>query len=222
MLVDVDQQGNLTQGLGIEDYQRFMTDYFRNMKMALAPVKIREGLDLLPCDISLSAIPLYLSGQLSREMYLKDILKPAQRYYDFAIIDCPPALDIIIQNALTASDFCIIPVAPSAYSYNGLVTMTQIVDTIKEKINNKLRIAGILITQYEKGSVCSKAIDDKLVDVMDGCNVFVTRIRKRSVYSRALEVSKAIFELKNKEYAEIDCINFTEELLKIIDDGETR
>lgn len=216
LLVDLDQQGNLTQGLGALEYEYSMTEYFQNLKLNVKPIHITENLDLLPCDISFSTVELYLSGQMNREKHLKTILKPAKGVYEFVIIDCPPALNFIVVNALSASDYCIIPVTPSMYAYNGMLGMLDIINSVKEGINEDLKVAGILITQYEKSSKMSNMIVEKLNSMEDKQYIFNTIIRRRAGYSQAIEQSKSIFQLNNTIEAQEDYKQFTDELLKNI------
>lgn len=170
-LIDLDPQGNTTQGLGYNPDDLDCTiatimdkiisrDY--NITQNLGVLHHEEGIDLIPSSIDLSLMEMkLLSVYIGREKILNAYLEMIRDLYDFIIIDCKPSLDIITLNALTAADGVLIPVQAQYYSAKGLEQLLGTINSvITEGLNSKLTVDGILFTLANDRTNNFKQISD--------------------------------------------------------------
>ncbi len=221
LLVDADAQGNLTQMLGwpqpdelpisLADLMgRVITD--QPLRPLEGVLKTKEGVDLMPANIDLSAMEVTLVNTMSRETILRQLLSSVGERYDYAIIDCMPSLGMMTINALTAADSVIIPVQAQYLPAKGLEQLLKTVTRVKRQLNPRLEIDGILLTMVDERTLLSKGIVD-LVRRTYGGHVFAAQI-PRSV--RVAEVSlagKSIYELDRNGKAAAAYDSLTKEVL---------
>ena len=153
LVVDMDPQGNATSGLGVEpDSSGCMYDVLLEGK-PLQDVVVKtgiEGLYVAPATINLVGAEIELVSSLAREFKLKRALeKLAQDSYDRVLLDCPPSLDLLTLNALTAADEVLIPVQCEYYALEGLTQLMQSVRMVREELNPGLRVGGVLLTMFD-------------------------------------------------------------------------
>ena len=159
LLVDIDPQASLTQGLGIEAEGASIAEVLGGSTrgtLALVDIiqPIKERLDLAPSDIALASSELRLVSRYGRENVLKQALGKLGDGYDLAIIDCPPSLGILTINALAASDGVIVPTLPAAPDLRGVLLFLDTLDEMQENgINDTLELMGILLVQYDGRTV---------------------------------------------------------------------
>jgi chromosome partitioning protein len=153
LAIDMDPQGNLTSGLGLEKgnidntvYELIMGD--STFEECLAK-NVEENLDVLPSDSDLSGAEIELIDIDHKEAQLKSHLAPYRDQYDFIIIDCPPSISLLTINSMTAADSVMIPIQCEYYALEGLTQILKTVSLVKKKMNPDLRIAGILFTMYD-------------------------------------------------------------------------
>lgn len=153
LAIDMDPQGNLTSGLGLEKgnidntvYELIMGD--STFEECLAK-NVEENLDVLPSDSDLSGAEIELIDMDHKEAQLKSHLAPYRDQYDFIIIDCPPSISLLTINSMTAADSVMIPIQCEYYALEGLTQILKTVSLVKKKMNPDLRIAGILFTMYD-------------------------------------------------------------------------
>ncbi len=153
LLVDFDPQGNTTGGTAPEEAAGRPTIYDLICGTASVSESIirdaAEGVDLIPADINLAGAEIELSEIENGQTALKNIIKNIKRNYDYVFIDCPPSIGTLTVNALTASDGAIIPVQCEYYALEGLSQVLNTIDIVKQKLNTKLKIYGILFTMYD-------------------------------------------------------------------------
>ena len=153
MLVDFDPQGNASSGLGLEreDFQRTVYD----MLVDEAPIdaciikNIQNNLDILPSDMNLAGAEIEFQEVEEKEKLLKEYLAQVRDAYDFIIIDCPPSLNILTINALTAADTVLVPIQCEYYALEGLNQVLKTVDLVKRKLNPQLELEGVVFTMYD-------------------------------------------------------------------------
>ncbi len=152
LLVDNDPQANLTTACGIEHPDELENTIYSAMidGIPIEPVAISEALSLIPAQLSYAKAEQVLQSSPSGYFRLKKILEPIQSSYDYILIDCPPSLGILTGNALTCCDFVIIVAQSSFLSIKGLQTIIDVVEEVKESINEKIKIAGFAITQTNR------------------------------------------------------------------------
>jgi chromosome partitioning protein len=153
LLVDNDPQGNTTSGLGIDKAQ-IAEDIYDVLLADVSAERVIQptgtpGLDLIPATINLAGAEIELVSTLSRETKLKRALEPLLPRYDYILIDCPPSLGLLTLNALTAADEVLIPVQAEYYALEGLSQLTNVLRRVREMLNPRLTITGVLVTMYD-------------------------------------------------------------------------
>ncbi|KAA6315064.1 Sporulation initiation inhibitor protein Soj [termite gut metagenome] len=189
LLVDLDGQANLTDSLGLSQDVGFKHSIYDAIKgkCNLPVYENKEGLEVVPSCLDLSAAETELLGEPGREMFLKNLLKPVRDSYDFVLIDCPPSLSLLTLNAMTASDSLIIPLQSEYLAMRGMVKLTNVIKTVRERLNPDLKIEGVLVTQYDSRKNLNKSIAE-LVNEMFAGKVFKTYIRENVTIAEATSV----------------------------------
>jgi chromosome partitioning protein len=167
LLVDFDPQGALSRGLGVvnEDVKTIY-DLMLDRKMKATDVIVHTevpGLDLIPANIQLSAAEIQLVAEPGRERILAGVLRPILGDYDVIMIDCQPSLGLLTVNALTAAHGVLIPVACDFFALRGLELLIQnTVELVQERLNENLKIDGILATMFDPRTLHSREMLNKL------------------------------------------------------------
>jgi chromosome partitioning protein len=164
LLIDLDAQAHLTINMGIknpEEVERTVYDLLIDPDTSINDVVLEAetiGVHFVPANIELSGAEVQLINEIGREGVLKEKLSPAQRRYDFVIIDCPPSLALVTLNAFVASDEVIIPLQCEYFGMKGMQQLLHTIDRIKAKLNPKLKVAGILPTIYKGRTLHSQEV----------------------------------------------------------------
>lgn len=153
LVIDMDPQANATSGLGVvESVSGCMYDVLLEGK-PLEEVAVKtdiEGLDVAPSSINLVGAEVELVSSLAREYKLKRILeKMPGDLYDRVLMDCPPSLDLLTLNALTAADEVLIPIQCEYYALEGLTQLMRSIRMVREELNPELRVGGVLLTMFD-------------------------------------------------------------------------
>ncbi|KZZ72625.1 chromosome partitioning protein, partial [Oleiphilus sp. HI0132] len=166
LLIDLDPQGNATMGSGISKNEIEYTAYDVLTKKADVQEVITRSVvgkyDVIPSNGDLTAAEVELLNEIGREHRLKQALKSIRDDYEFVLIDCPPSLNMLTVNALSASDGVIIPMQCEYYALEGLAALMNTVEQIRETINPKLEISGILRTMYDPRNSLTRDVSDEL------------------------------------------------------------
>lgn len=169
LLVDMDPQGNLAMiafGREFNPHSRLSTSVYNvligSAKLSDIILKVRDGLDIAPSNINLSGAEVELLNEIGRESILRDALAPLDDRYDFAIIDCPPALGVLTINGLTAADMVIIPVECKDISTKGIPLLLNTIQKIKARSNPDLHLLGILPTRFDSRTAHSREVLEAL------------------------------------------------------------
>lgn len=152
LVIDLDPQGNLTTGLGIQLSKGQLTAYEVLMGQAAlqdAVIQTPYNLSLLPSDVTLAQAERQLQSQNGRFLILRELLRQAQLEFDYILIDCPPSLGLLTANALVAADSLLIPVQCQFFALKGLEALLKNVQIVREKLNPQLRVVGVLPTMAE-------------------------------------------------------------------------
>ena len=178
LVVDLDPQSNLTMSLGIdpEHVERSMFDVLVH-RMPIEEVIHHVELDVAVSSIDLAGAELALSSMIGRERALEKALMPIVHEYDFVLIDTPPSLGLLTINALTAATGVIVPVQCEYLSLRGLVQLENTLTMIRENLNPRVKIRGILPTMLDSRLLHAKEALD-LLEQNFGDLVFKTRVRK--------------------------------------------
>jgi chromosome partitioning protein len=169
LLVDFDPQGALSVGLGVQPHQLEQTIYNAIMERS---VDVRdvvrsttvEGMDLLPSNIDLSAAEVQLVAEVGREQTLGRLLRPMIGEYDYILVDCQPSLGLLTVNALAAADSVIIPLECEFFSLRGVALLIDTIEKVRERLNPKLEISGILATMFDPRTLHSREVMARVVE----------------------------------------------------------
>lgn len=153
LLVDIDPQGNSTSGFGIDKNAVEHTLYElllgENTVKECMIENVIENLSLIPSNVNLSGAEIELVSLEDREYILKKCLEKVKRKYDYIIMDCPPSLSILTINAMTAANSVLVPIQCEYYALEGLSQLLHTIDLVKERLNKRLKIEGVVFTMYD-------------------------------------------------------------------------
>lgn len=214
LMVDLDGQQSLTAASGAAAREVSIMDLLtRKGKAAEAIIKTGCG-DMIPATASLSTADLVLK-ETGREYRLKEALKTVGKYYDYCIIDSPPALGVLTVNALTAADACIITAQADIFSLQAINALEQTIKTIRAYTNKGLKVRGVLITRYNGRAVLSRDAADMIQAKAQEMHtdLFKTKIRECIAVKEAQAMRKSIFEYAPKSNAAADYMALIEELI---------
>jgi len=151
--IDIDPQGNTTSGLGIDKnnlentvYELFLDEC--TFEECIRP-SIMESLWVIPSNVNLSGAEIELVSMENKEYLLKNKLDAEKENYDFIIIDCPPSLNLLTVNAMTAADTVLVPIQCEYYALEGLTQLIHTIGLIKKRLNPRLEIEGVVFTMYD-------------------------------------------------------------------------
>lgn len=153
LALDMDPQGNMTSGLGVDKDAAEKTVY--DLIIGNAGIEecicreAIENLDVLPSNINLSAAEIELIGVENKEYILSTEVEKVKENYDFIIIDCPPALSMLTINAMTTADSVIVPIQCEYYALEGLSQLMHTIDLVQDRLNASLEIEGVVFTMYD-------------------------------------------------------------------------
>ena len=176
LLVDLDPQGALSVGLGVNPLQLDLTVYNLLMErdVSVDDVMLKTdvaGMDLLPSNIDLSAAEIQLVNEVAREQTLLRTLGPVLDDYDIILIDCQPSLGLLTVNALTAAHGVIIPLECEFFALRGVALLIQTIQKIQERLNPQLELEGILATMYDARTLHGREVLARVVEAF-GDKVF--------------------------------------------------
>jgi chromosome partitioning protein len=169
LLVDMDPQGALSAGLGVPHYElektihNVLVEPRVSIDDVLLSTRIKH-MDLVPSNIDLSAAEIQLVNEVGREQTLGRALHPVLDRYDYVLIDCQPSLGLLTVNGLACSDGVVIPTECEYFSLRGLALLTDTVDKVRDRLNPKLEISGILLTRYDPRTVNAREVMARVVE----------------------------------------------------------
>ncbi|MBL8151685.1 MAG: ParA family protein [Blastocatellia bacterium] len=166
LLIDLDPQGALSAGVGINSFTLSLTIYdaLRDPNQELSGIILSSeiGCDIAPANIDLAAAEIQLVSEPGRERILKEKLAKVVDSYDLVLIDCPPSLGLLTLNALAASTGVIVPVQTQYFALRGMEMLFKTVEKVKMRINPDLRLVGILPTIYDSRTIHAKEVLEEL------------------------------------------------------------
>nr|WP_308250898.1 ParA family protein [Nonomuraea rhizosphaerae] len=182
LLVDFDPQGALCIGLGINPNSLEMSAYNLLMDKHISAEEVLlqtgvENLDLVPCNIDLSAAEVQLVTEVGREYVLGRALKPLLPHYDVCLIDCQPSLGLLTVNALACAHGIIVPLECEFFALRGVALLMDTIAKVQERINSDLVIEGLLATMYDARTLHGREVVESLMGAF-GDKVFHTVINR--------------------------------------------
>ena len=153
LTIDLDPQGNTTSGIGLEKSELKDTVYELlldecTIKSCIYETQI-DGLHIIPANVNLSGAEIELLGINDREYLLKNAIDYIRDDYDFIIIDCPPALNMLTLDAMTTANSILVPIQCEYYALEGLSQLIHTIDLVQQRLNPKMIIEGVVFTMYD-------------------------------------------------------------------------
>lgn len=224
LLIDADPQGDLTTYLGYFDGESLEVTLADVMRKIMQDETIesndgilhqKEGVDLVPSNLDLSAMEVNLVNAMSRERILSLYIDKIKKNYDYVIIDCMPSLGMITINALTAADNVIIPVQAHFLPAKGMTQLLKTIGRVQRNTNSNLRISGILLTLVDSRTNLAKEIK-KTIQSSYGSkiNMFKTEIPVAVSTAESPSQGESIFEYDPKSTVSEAYRKFAKEVLK--------
>ena len=187
LMIDLDSQASLSISAGLEPFEHELSIVSvlgkKSESINMCMLELNKNLYIVTSRLELAQLEIEMIGRQARELILKRALIPVLDDFDYILIDCPPQLSILTINALSCSDYVIIPVKTDYLAYRGMELLHESIKEIQEIINQKLKILGIIATLYE-----SRVKDDNkiLFAIKDKYNVIATikklAIAKKGIY----------------------------------------
>ena len=174
LTIDIDPQGNTTSGFGIDKssldktlYELLMGNADRKEVIVKTPIEELPMLDVIPSNVNLSGAEIELFDLEDKEYILKKATDKLKKKYDYIILDCPPSLSILTVNALCAADSVIVPIQCEYYALEGLSQLIYTINLVKERLNDKLKIRGIVFTMFDVRNKLSQQVVENVKDNLD-------------------------------------------------------
>jgi chromosome partitioning protein len=165
LVIDMDPQGNSTSGLGFsKDHRDNIYDALLKSR-PLVEVYLSsqlEHLKLVPSHRDLVGAEIQLFSEEKREQRLRNLLLPVLGHFDYVLIDCPPALNLLTLNALTAADSVLVPMQCEYYALEGLADLMNTVSTVQQQLNPPLVLEGILLTMFDERTNLSRQVQEDI------------------------------------------------------------
>ncbi len=171
LALDLDPQGNMTSGLGVDKDQVENSVY--DLIIGQTGIEecickeVIENLDVLPSNINLSAAEIELIGVENKEYIIRNEMEKVKDRYDFVIIDCPPALSMLTINAMTTADSVLVPIQCEYYALEGLSQLIHTINLVQERLNPALVIEGVVFTMYDARTNLSLQVVENVKDNLD-------------------------------------------------------
>jgi chromosome partitioning protein len=196
LAVDLDAQSNLTFSMGGNSADAGAYELMTGRAKPGQIIQTTAQGDIIPASMNLATADSTLTGQ-NRSTALADALKPVKKKYDVITIDCPPALNILLVNALTAADVVIIPITADMYALQGLYQLKQSIQAA-QKINKALKIGGAVFTRHSTRTILARDLADVIKDkcaeleipvydtvIREGVAIREAQTQRQSIYDYA-------------------------------------
>ncbi len=202
MLVDIDPQGNATMGSGVNKEEVKASTYsvlIGNDPIDTAAIAVESGYDLVPSNANLSGAEVELIEMENRERRLRTVLAPVREKYDYILIDCPPALNLLTVNALVAASSVIIPMQCEYFALEGLTALLSTIRRIREVLNPSLEVEGLLRTMYDPRNKLDNEVSAQLKQHF-GDKLYRTIIPRNVRLAEAPSYGKAViaYDMQSK------------------------
>ena len=221
LAVDLDPQGNLSFAMKANlDGTPTIYNVMKGELTAEEIVQTTESGDILPANILLSGADMEFTST-GREYLLKEAIQEIAKQYEYVIIDCPPALSILTINAFVASNYIVVPCIADVFSLQGMAQLNNTIQSVKKYCNPTLKVAGILLTRFNKRTLLGNHIQK----LLDNATSSMKTIRFDSCIRNAVSVQESQFQRENmldydeKSNAMLDYANFLDELEGVIHAG---
>ncbi|SEJ74662.1 AAA domain-containing protein [Dyadobacter sp. SG02] len=193
LLVDMDTQGNLSQCFNVDVPDKQVIDTLLDKNKPLPLVEIESNLFVSPSDIRMSAKESELINSVGGDRRLATALSPLKGDFDFILLDCPPATNILTTNCLVASDSCIIPIQPEASAYFGVENLMERIKQIRDYSNSSLTVSGIVFTLVQKNQNVHKQMMTHISETFKSYRIFKTMIEMSTIIKQSQVARQDLF-----------------------------
>lgn len=211
LLIDFDPQANLTYSFGIRNPKNTIVEVLQGKQTIQTILVKKEGLDIAPSSSLLADLEVSIINKIGREQLLQDQLK-GLKGYDYVFIDSPPSLSILTINALTTAGEVLIPLQMEILSLQGLTQLLKTIDEVKNVLNKKLRITGIVVSMYDGRRRLSSEILNEIKNNLKE-KVFNSVIRICVKITEAPSFAKSVLSYAPSSEGAIDYKNLAKEFL---------
>ena len=225
-VMDLDPQAHASLHFGITalDGEPSMYEVLcGDVSISQARRVVNDNLSVVPSNLDLAAAELELSGEVGREMILRDAIDEDDEPFDYLILDCPPSLGVLTLNALVAVQEVFLPLQPHFLALHGLSKLLKTIEVVSRRLNNSLRLSGVLLCMYDSNTrlaaEVSTDIDDFFESTRGGrdfyahAKFFETRIRRNVRLAEAPSFGQSIFEYSAESNGAADYAALAEEVL---------
>ena len=223
LLVDLDPQGNATMGSGIDKRRVGSSVYRVLLGECTAPAAIlhsqQGGYDVIPANRELAGAEVELVDAERREARLREALRACTERYDFVLLDCPPALNLLTVNALVAADAVMIPMQCEYYALEGLSDLVETIKRIREHLNPRLEIDGLLRTMYDPRNTLAKQVSKDLMSHF-GDKVYRTIVPRNIRLAEAPSYGVPALDLDRKSKGALAYLALAGEMLTRVERAE--
>lgn len=171
LAIDMDPQGNMSSGLGIDKDNVDYTVYDLLIGEATIEQVLHkeaiENLDVIPANIDLSGAEIELLETENKEYILRGEVLKIRSNYDYVIIDCPPSLSMLTINSMTTADTVLVPIQCEYYALEGLSQLIKTIELVKERLNENLEMEGVVFTMYDARTNLSLQVVENVKDNLD-------------------------------------------------------
>ena len=217
LAIDMDPQGNMSSGLGLDKNAIDGTIY----DMIIGENDVEEvidhgtidNLDILPSNVDLSAVEIELIDVDNKEFIVKDAIQKIRDNYDYIIIDCPPSLSLLTINAMTTADSVLVPIQCEYYALEGLSQLIHTVELVKERLNSILEIEGVVFTMYDARTNLSLQVVENVKDNLQQ-NIYKTIIPRNIRLAEAPSYGTPINQYDPKSAGAESYMRLAEEVIE--------
>ena len=172
LVIDTDPQGNTTSGFGLEKNEIENTVYELmldecSIKDSIQQVEKLEKLQVIPSNENLAGAEIELLGINDKEYRLKNAVDYIRDDYDFIILDCPPSLNMLTVNAMTTADSVLVPIQCEYYALEGMGSLLHTIDLVRERLNPRLTIDGVVFTMYDARTKLSAEVIESVKENLE-------------------------------------------------------
>lgn len=217
LAIDMDPQGNMSSGLGLDKDSIDKTIY----DMIIGENDVEEvidhgtidNLDILPSNVDLSAVEIELIDVDNKEFVVRDAIQKIRDNYDYIIIDCPPSLSLLTINAMTTADSVLVPIQCEYYALEGLSQLIHTVELVKERLNSTLEIEGVVFTMYDARTNLSLQVVENVKDNLQQ-NIYKTIIPRNIRLAEAPSYGTPINQYDPKSAGAESYMRLAEEVIE--------
>ena len=216
LLIDADAQANLTTsvGLGYDESPNLADVLSERVPMEKAIRYDNVVAPIIPATLELAELEISLAAQLDGRERLKRALQSIHTTFDVILIDCPPTLHLLTDNALVAAQEVYIPVMAEFMPMSGLVTLTKHIDRVQRSIlNPSLKLAGIIMTRFHKQKIMCQTVQQELLERFPN-EVFSTVIRENVAIAESYRMGTDVFQYQEKSNGAEDYEALCQEFLQ--------